>query len=155
MARVIAYTSAAKTSKRSFSSAAATRARRGETSAPLKRAGRTSARGRVKPAVDYGPFLLESLRNPADAAAFINVAVEEALADDDFSLFLICLRDVISAQGGMSKVARLAGLNRENLYRMLSKDGNPEFRRLTRLLDAMGFQFSITPKRVPGTPARS
>jgi DNA-binding phage protein len=42
------------------------------------------------------------------------------------SLFLLCLR--------------------ENLYRMLSKDGNPEFRALTQLLEAMGFAISVVPK---------
>ena len=100
----------------------------------------------MKPAVDYKPFLLESLRNPADAAAFINIAIEESLVDNDMPLFLHCLRDVVRAQGGMTKVARLAGINRENLYRILSKDGNPEFRRLTQLLGAIGLRISISPK---------
>jgi probable addiction module antidote protein len=100
----------------------------------------------VKPSIDYAPFLMESLRNPADAAAFLNIAIEESLAEDDMPLLLLCLRDVVAAQGGMTKVARLAGLNRENLYRMLSKGGNPEFRRLTQLLGAMGLMISISPR---------
>ena len=100
----------------------------------------------MKPSVDYKPFLLESLRDPAYAALFINGAIEESLAENDTPLLLLCLRDVVAAQGGMTKVARLAGLNRENLYRMLSKDGNPEFRRLTQLLDAMGLRISISTK---------
>ncbi|MFI5361534.1 MAG: DNA-binding protein [Elusimicrobiota bacterium] len=96
--------------------------------------------------VDYKPFLLQTLRDPANASLFINVAIEEALADNDIPLFLHCLRDAVTAQGGMTKVARLAGLNREGLYRMLSKAGNPEFRALVRLLDAMGLRISIRPK---------
>lgn len=100
----------------------------------------------MEPAVDYKPFLLESLQNPAAAAAFINLSIKEALADNDMPLFLHCLRDVVRAQGGMTKVARLAGINRENLYRILSKDGNPEFRRLTQLLGAMGLRITVSPK---------
>ena len=100
----------------------------------------------MKPAVDYKPFLLKSLRRPAVAAAFVNGAIEEALVDGDMPLFLHCLRGVVEAQGGMTKVARLAGVNRENLYRILSKNGNPEFRRLAQILDAMGLRISIAPK---------
>jgi probable addiction module antidote protein len=101
----------------------------------------------VPPSVDYKPILIESLRDPAYAALFINGAIEETMADGDMPLLLLCLRDVVTAQGGMTKVARLAGLNRENLYRMLSKDGNPEFRRLTQLLSAMGLRLSVSAKR--------
>ncbi|MDE1945542.1 MAG: transcriptional regulator [Patescibacteria group bacterium] len=100
----------------------------------------------MKPAVEYKPFLLESLRDPAHAALFINGALEESRTKEDMPFLLLCLRDVVKAQGGMTKVARLAGINRENLYRILSKDGNPEFRRLTQLLSAMGLRISVSPK---------
>jgi probable addiction module antidote protein len=39
--------------------------------------------------------------------------------------FLIALRNVADAQKGMSKLAAEAGVNRENLSRMLSDEGNP------------------------------
>jgi probable addiction module antidote protein len=146
MAWVTASTSGVEASKRSFSSAAGIKARKSRISVSRKRAGRISAGGRVKPSVDYKPLLLESLRNPEHAAVFLNAAVEESLMEDDMPLLLLSLRNVVAAQGGMTKVARLAGLNRENLYRMLSKDGNPEFRRLTQLLGAMGLRISISAK---------
>jgi DNA-binding phage protein len=37
------------------------------------------------------------------------------------------MRDVVEAQGGMTRAARLAGLNRESLYRQLSRRGNPSY----------------------------
>ena len=46
----------------------------------------------------------------------------------------------------MGRIARLAKLNRENLYRMLSRRGNPEFRGLGRLLESMGFKLTISLK---------
>jgi DNA-binding phage protein len=35
------------------------------------------------------------------------------------------MRDVVEAQGGMTRAARLAGLNCESLYHQLSRRGNP------------------------------
>ena len=46
----------------------------------------------------------------------------------------LALRNVADAQGGMTKCAKKARLNRENLYRILSKKGNPELTRLTPIL---------------------
>lgn len=95
----------------------------------------------MKPFRDYDETLLHALKDTTDAALFLNAAMEE----DDRKLFLLCLREVIAAQGGMTKVARLAKLNRENLYRMLSEDGNPEYERLTALLDALGLRLAVAP----------
>ncbi len=44
----------------------------------------------------------------------------------------------------MAKLAEITELNREHLYRMLSENGNPEFRSLEALLDALGFRLAIT-----------
>ena len=37
------------------------------------------------------------------------------------------MRDVVEAQGGMTRAASLAGLNPESLYRELSRRGNPSY----------------------------
>lgn len=50
----------------------------------------------------YQPDLIQSLRNPCEAEEYVNAALEE----DDPELFLLALRNVMEAQGGM---ARLAG----------------------------------------------
>ena len=39
--------------------------------------------------------------------------------------FLLALRDVVEAHGGVGQLAKVAKLNRESLYKLLSKDGNP------------------------------
>jgi len=54
------------------------------------------------------------------------------------------LRNVVEAQG-MTKVARKAKLNRENMYRMLSERGNPEFSSLWALINSLGLRLSIMP----------
>ncbi len=47
----------------------------------------------------------------------------------------------------MSKLATTTSLNRENLYRMLSSKGNPEFFSLCTVLSAVGFRLAVDPKR--------
>jgi hypothetical protein len=46
----------------------------------------------------------------------------------------------------MSKLAASTSLNRENLYRMLSSKGNPEFFSLSTVLSAVGFRLAVEPK---------
>lgn len=95
----------------------------------------------MKPSRDYDEYLLRALKDTTDASLFLNAAMEEG----DRKLFLLCLREVVAAQGGMAKVARLAKLDRVNLYRMLSESGNPEYARLTALLGALGLRLSVAP----------
>ena len=89
---------------------------------------------------DHQEYLLETLKDPDEAAAYLNAALEE----NDNKLFLLALRNVVKASG-MSKIAKKANLNRENLYKMLSKKGNPEFSSLWALLHSVGLEISINP----------
>jgi probable addiction module antidote protein len=91
----------------------------------------------------YQPELIESLRNPREAEEYLNVALEE----DDPELFLLALRNVTEAQGGVARLAEKTKLNRESLYKMLSEQGNPEFKSLDVLLHALGFRLAVTATR--------
>ncbi len=88
----------------------------------------------------YREELVESLKYPQEAAQYLDAALE----DGDREVFLLALRDIAEARGGMSKLAKEAELNRENLYRMLSENGNPELSSLRALLDALGFRLAVT-----------
>jgi len=90
----------------------------------------------------YQKDLIESLRDPGEAAAYLNAAIEEG----DRSVFLLALRNVAEASGGMAALAEKANLSRESLYRMLSKRGNPEIKSLYTLLHAMGLRLAIEPE---------
>jgi probable addiction module antidote protein len=89
----------------------------------------------------YQASLLQALHDPQEAAAYLTAA----LADGDSAVFLLALRNVAEAQG-MQTVAHKAQLNRENLYRMLSEQGNPQLGSLTALLDALNLRLAITVK---------
>lgn len=58
-------------------------------------------------------------------------------------MFLIALRNVAEARGGIGKLAAKSRLNRESLYRMLGSRGNPSLQSLTVLLKSLGFRLSI------------
>jgi len=88
--------------------------------------------------VPYVEGLRERLRNPVQAAAYLDAALE----DGDPEVFLLALRDVAEARG-LSAVAQESQLNRENLYRMLSRQGNPQLSSLSALLKSMGLRLSV------------
>lgn len=88
---------------------------------------------------NYKKHLLKQLQNSEEAASYLNAALQ----DDDPHAFLLALRDITEAQGGMSRLAKESELNRENLYRTLSMRGNPRFFNLLAVLDAFGLELSI------------
>lgn len=92
--------------------------------------------------LNYRDDLLESLRNDLGyAAEYLSAAIS-----DSREAFLVALRDVAEAQKGMSKVANEAKVNRENLYKMLSKEGNPRFTTLESVLNVLGMDLSVKPR---------
>lgn len=97
----------------------------------------------AKKVTTYQEDLVASLKDPREAAAYLNAAME----DGDRSLFLLALRNVAEAHGGMSAVSEKANLNRESLYRMLSKRGNPEIKSILALLGSMGLKLAIEPSK--------
>lgn len=86
----------------------------------------------------YKAGLLKRLVNPAYAAAYINAALEE----DSQEAILLALRDVAEARG-FQALSRKAELNRESMYRMLSKRGNPQLSSLTKLLKTLGLSLAV------------
>jgi probable addiction module antidote protein len=95
-----------------------------------------------KKSIGYQEILIESLKDPKEAAAYVEAAIE----DGDPELLLVALRNVAKAHGGMTEVARKAHLNRESLYKTLSSKGNPKLKSLTSILDAFGLRLAVQSK---------
>lgn len=97
----------------------------------------------MKPiSTNYEDELKKSLASPQEAAAYLNAALEDGEQD----VFLLALRDVAAAHG-LAHVARESSLNRENMYRILSSDGNPQLASLGALLDSLGLRLTVEPKQ--------
>jgi len=102
---------------------------------------RVAQKTRAAPSLPYEGWLIEQLRDPAEAAAYL----EAVLEDGDQAAIMLALRQVAQAQGGVARVARKAHLTREATYKMLSKSGNPELRSLSAVLKATGLRISFKP----------
>ena len=95
----------------------------------------------AKPSLPYEDWLIEQLKDPAEAAGYLEAVIEQG----DQKALMIALRHVAMAQGGIAAVARRAKITREAAYRMLSKSGNPELRSLNAILGAAGLRLSVKP----------
>ena len=98
----------------------------------------------------YQDSLIQALKDPEEAAGYLNAV----LAEGDKKLFLVALRNVVAARGGMVKLSRQTKLSRPNLYRMLSKDGHPEIQSIHKVLEAFGLTLHVSPKSTKKTALR-
>jgi probable addiction module antidote protein len=89
---------------------------------------------------DYKNGLLKRLTDPEFAAGYLSECAREGQG-----VFLLALRDVAEAAGGIGRLAEAAELARESLYGMLSENGNPKLSSLFAVLDALGLQFKCVP----------
>jgi len=89
----------------------------------------------------YDESLIDSLKDPKEAAAYLNVHLEDDSKGSE-EIFLLALRDVAKAHG-FGDVAKGADLGRESLYKALSSGGNPKISTLRSLLKAMGLKLAV------------
>lgn len=102
------------------------------------------------PTIDYEVSLLKDLKKLDYAASYLTEAMNEGV-----DVFMVALNDVAKANGGMKKLSEKTKLNRENLYDMLSKDGNPRLKSLSLIVNELGFNLKIEKiKRAAGKKTR-
>jgi probable addiction module antidote protein len=99
----------------------------------------------MKTSVPFEKHHLEFLSDPERACAYLEVSLEEYARDQDISAFLLALKDVAAAQGGLGRLARQADLNRAHVYKALSREGNPRLDTMEKILNSLGFRLSIEP----------
>ena len=91
--------------------------------------------------VSYQDYLLESLKDPLEAAAYVEAVMEL----DDPTALLLALRQVAKAHG-MAEVARRADVGEKTLFKALSAEGNPTLSTIHKVLHAVGLRLSVTPE---------
>lgn len=80
------------------------------------------------------------LKSDEDMAAYLQACLEEA--PDDPAFIAAALGDVARARG-MVQLAKKTGLTREGLYKALSKDGNPNFGTVLKVLHALRLKITL------------
>lgn len=86
--------------------------------------------------------ILDHLNSEEDIALYLEACFEEDPGDG--SLIRAALGDIARARG-MAQLARDTGLSREGLYRALSKEGNPEFSTVVKVIHALGLRLHAAP----------
>jgi len=94
-------------------------------------------------------LLIDSLQNKKTAEAYLKVALEEYQNEGNSELFLLALRNIAEAHGGIGRLAQTTHLNRQSLYQTLSGKGNPRLITLNKILHALGFQLSVNLSHPP------
>lgn len=97
----------------------------------------------MKKARKYEDHLMDQLRDPKLASAYLNACLE----DGDVDTFLLAVRDVVNAQSSMREIADETGLSRESMYKSLSKTGNPRVKNFFNIIQCLGLDISFKPKR--------
>jgi probable addiction module antidote protein len=94
-----------------------------------------------KPSISHDKALIRELRADSEfAAEYLKAAMEDT---EEPRVLLLALRQVAEARGGIAKVAKAAGVERESLYRALSARGNPRFSTLVAVTKAVGLKLTV------------
>ena len=98
---------------------------------------------KYSPSVSHHDFIMKELKSLKRAVGYLNTA----LAEGDEDAFLLALHNVAEAQGGVSRLSRIAGIHRVSLHRILSKQGNPRLNNLAAVLHSLGLKLAVLPER--------
>ncbi|EMW3850407.1 DNA-binding protein [Salmonella enterica] len=99
----------------------------------------------IPPAIDHDAAMIEELRaDPAYAEIYLQTALEDIYEPGGVGAFLIALRQVVEARGGVGEIAQKSGLARQNIYRALSENGNPTLTTITEITRAAGVRLAPT-----------
>jgi probable addiction module antidote protein len=88
----------------------------------------------------FDDILDEFLEDPNFAAGFLT----ESLKDGNLTVFLTALEDVIRVHGNIKAVAKKAKISRATLYKLFSKNANPELQTVISILQSLGYTLEIT-----------
>lgn len=87
--------------------------------------------------------VLEMLRDDeAFAIEYLSVALEEIDEPGGEDAFLVAIRRLAEARGGMSNLSQSTGLARGNLYRSIAAGGDPKLSTVLKVLQALGISLS-------------
>tara|TARA_B100001564_G_scaffold195345_1_gene164189 strand:- start:71 stop:385 length:315 start_codon:yes stop_codon:yes gene_type:complete len=90
--------------------------------------------------VTFNDQLVERLKDPEEAEWFFDQALSEYEGSGNISAFMLCLRYLAEANGGLAALAQKTGLNKQNLYKILTGKTTPKFDTIFTIIHGLGFQ---------------
>lgn len=91
--------------------------------------------------IDFKQGFSEELKDPKVATVYLDDSLQEAIEENDVSGFLLALRDVVEALGGVGKISKELPIHRVAIYKALSENGNPLFATIIQCTETIGIGF--------------
>ena len=88
---------------------------------------------------------VDYLESEKDLALYLEACLQEG--GDAAAFLAAALGDVARARGKIGELADSTGMTRAGLYEALSKEGNPSFAAVLKVIRAMGLEIRIVPQR--------
>ncbi|MGV0028896.1 helix-turn-helix domain-containing transcriptional regulator [Phormidesmis priestleyi] len=89
----------------------------------------------------YHSYLIESLKDPQEAAAYLDAVLEDGTSEE----LSLALKNVAEAQSALRDSQQSA--NHEAAYPVLSQQADLDLSTLSRMLNGLGFKLSVSPKK--------
>jgi probable addiction module antidote protein len=86
--------------------------------------------------------IADYLDNKKMIAQYLNTVLEEGSEDE-----IVTAIGHIAKAIGMSKIAEETGMSRPSLYKALSEGARPQFSTIVKVLNAVGAELKVKPKR--------
>jgi DNA-binding phage protein len=88
----------------------------------------------------YHSYLIESLKNPLEAAAYLDAVLE----DGDFEHILLALKNVAEAQQNITSNSKNNNLNLDLNSQLFPNQQPSELMTIAKLLNQLGLKLSVT-----------
>ncbi|WP_271252182.1 helix-turn-helix domain-containing transcriptional regulator [Pseudanabaena sp. Chao 1811] len=88
----------------------------------------------------YHSYLIESLKDPLEAAAYLDAVLE----DGNFEHILLALKNVAEAQQDITNNSKNNNLNLDINPQLLPKQQSSELLTIAKLLNQLGLKLSVT-----------
>lgn len=102
---------------------------------------KTSTKKQKMRLIDFQKTFSEELKDPRVATEYLDDALQSAIVENDITGFLLALRDVVEALGGIGKISKDLPIHRVAVYKALSENGNPLFATIIQCAETIGIGF--------------
>lgn len=116
-------------------------------STPLNMKKNNAAKKTDRVTGSFNERMVEMLKDPEEAQAFLEVVLEEYEKDPDPQALMFALRDIAKAQGGIGKLAKTTRVSRPHLYEILASKHSPSLDTALDIFSGLGFRVRLEPIR--------
>ncbi len=92
-------------------------------------------------------FLEKLSRSKKNRDLYLKVAIEDFEQEKNLPAFLLALRNIVTAGGGVQDLAQKLKLNRQTIYKALSPKGNPSFALVDVIINALGMRLAVRARK--------